>query len=98
MNLILDNIVFSLQKSGGISVVWYEMLKRVQKDINFKSCYIEFDDSLHNNFRKKLNIPREAVILKRSFWLTINRYLDQRMLQINDKFLFHSSYYRISSN
>jgi len=98
MNLILDNIVFSLQKSGGISVVWYEMLKRVQKDINFKSCYIEFDDSFQNNFRKKLNIRKEAIILKRSLWLNIDRYLDQSLLQINDKFVFHSSYYRISSN
>lgn len=32
MKIILDNIVFSLQKSGGISVVWYELLSRLFRD------------------------------------------------------------------
>ena len=27
MNVIFDNIIFSLQRSGGVSKVWYELLK-----------------------------------------------------------------------
>ena len=29
MNIVLDNIIFSLQKSGGITVVWKEFLTRL---------------------------------------------------------------------
>lgn len=43
INLILDNVIFSLQKSGGISVVWFELLKRLQFDnLNFECIEYEF--------------------------------------------------------
>jgi mannosyltransferase len=32
MRLIADNIIFSLQQTGGISVCWYELLKRMIAD------------------------------------------------------------------
>ena len=32
MNVIFDNIIFSLQRFGGISVVWNELLQRAQAD------------------------------------------------------------------
>ena len=31
MKLIYDNIVFAIQRYGGISVVWQELLKRIQQ-------------------------------------------------------------------
>ena len=31
MEVIIDNLVFAWQKSGGISVVWYELIKRMLK-------------------------------------------------------------------
>ena len=42
IKVVLDNIIFSLQRSGGISVVWSELLKRLQLgNLNFE-C-LEYD-------------------------------------------------------
>ena len=30
MKIVFDNIVFGLQKSGGVSTLWYELLKRFE--------------------------------------------------------------------
>ena len=34
MKIILDNIIFALQRSGGISVVWYELISRILRNRN----------------------------------------------------------------
>ena len=95
MDLIFDNIIFSLQKAGGISVVWTELLKRVLKDPSLNACFIE--EPNHNIFRKSLEIS-ENLILKNPpslFPLTLRRYLNP---QINKEGIFHSSYYRTVTN
>lgn len=56
MKIVFDNIVFSLQKAGGISVVWYELLKRILNDSSLDSCFIEFAH-VDNFFRNMLRIP-----------------------------------------
>ena len=38
MKIILDNIIFSLQKSGGISSVWFELLSRILNSKNEVQC------------------------------------------------------------
>ena len=43
MNLILDNIIFSLQDAGGISNYWYQILKRIKEEEDL-NIYL-FDDS-----------------------------------------------------
>ena len=32
MNIIYDNVIYNLQKSGGISVYWKELTERIQKN------------------------------------------------------------------
>lgn len=96
--IVFDNIVFSIQKSGGISVVWYEILKRILLEKSFKSCFIEFDDASENMLRKQLMIPDEIIFHKNSFLFKICRYMNLRLSMMKDKFIFHSSYYRVSSN
>ena len=53
MLIYLDNIIFSLQKASGVSVYWFELLKR------FKSSghLVIYEASSENIFRKQLNIP-----------------------------------------
>lgn len=95
INVILDNIIFSLQKSGGISVVWAELLKRLQFDkVNF-GC-IEYD-STNNINRWELNLNSERVQVRRKKLLSIIRYFSLKIAK-NEKFIFHSSYYRTCSN
>jgi glycosyltransferase involved in cell wall biosynthesis len=94
MKVELDNIIFSLQKSGGASVVWQQHLQRLLKDIDFKCSVIEFDNALLNLFRNELNIDNQIITKISSTFLPIKRYLNLHS-NSKEKHLFHSSHYRI---
>lgn len=95
MRLILDNIIFQLQESGGISVVWYELLSRLLKEQDIDICFLDNPDSA-NPFRKGLSIPEDSIIggFKHVF---ATRGLPVR-IKDDKPFLFHSSYYRYCPN
>ena len=77
MKIIFDNIIFNLQKSGGISNYWERLYSNVKKDYKIMSY--------------------NYVFLKNLIPVFIYRYLDFS-IKTNKKFIFHSSYYRISKN
>lgn len=95
MKLILDNLIFSLQKSGGISVVWYELLLRLMKS----PIEIHYLNYLNENiFCKELNFTRNSIIkTDSSFLLVLKRYFSP-YIKFNEPFIFHSSYYRTCDN
>jgi glycosyltransferase involved in cell wall biosynthesis len=97
MKVILDNIIFSLQKSGGISVVWQQHLKRLISVKEFENRCLEYDNAELNFFRKQLHIDSNLIDLKSSSFLFLKRYLDLN-IKDNDKHIFHSSYYRINKD
>ncbi len=96
---ILDNIIFSLQKSGGISAVWYEHLKRLLEN-NKEIKIIEYDTALENLFRKELIIDESIITTKSSEFLNLKRYLNPKFSSenVSTPFIFHSSYYRTCRN
>jgi len=95
MILYVDNIVFSLQKIGGISLYWIKHLERLLQD-NRQSCQIiEFDNADQNFFRKQLYIDKNLIGIKNSMFLRLKRYLDVKTNN-REKYIFHSSYYRIT--
>lgn len=92
MKIVFDNIVFSLQKTGGISVYWDELLKRIRNNNSFQ---IQMLGNLNDNlFGKQYNnlSQRESIIP-----LSLLRYLSFRE-KIEQRTIFHSSYYRISNS
>ena len=96
MSIILDNIIFSLQKSGGVSVVWKEHISRLldeykRKTINLR--FLEYDNALENIFRKDLNIPHGCIVKESESFLFLKRYLAP-CYKCTKQNLFHSSYYR----
>lgn len=93
--LYFDNIVFDLQKSGGISVVWYELLKRLQHEADAECLYID-NHASQNPFRNLLNIANHA-ILRGDAFIPLTRYLPVTIKE-QQKFIFHSSYYRYCNN
>ncbi len=95
MKLELDNIIFSLQKSGGASVVWQQHIQRLLEDKDFKCSFIEFDNALLNLFRQDLIIDKQMITELSSKFLSIKRYLDLYNGS-KEKHLFHSSHYRIN--
>ncbi|MCU7835158.1 MAG: glycosyltransferase family 4 protein [gamma proteobacterium symbiont of Taylorina sp.] len=101
MKVILDNIIFSLQKMGGISVYWHELLKRLVRDERFDLEVFQFESGenhvlghslkkiaarLQNPMQKETKIP-----------VRIARYLPFGRKPACTS-LFHSSYYRIAKN
>jgi len=93
MNRILfDNIIFSLQTNGGISVYWYELCKRLINDERF-----------YKNFINPHNLNKLGNSLEFSKSLSTNNKINlfNNILMPNvfmDKHIFHSSYYRFNKN
>lgn len=88
MKIIYDNIIFSLQKAGGISIYWTELIKRISKrdKVNF------YESENQNIFRKELNIQTQK---ESSMSVKLLRYLPF-LKKLPAKSIFHSSYFRIT--
>lgn len=88
MKIIYDNIIFSLQKVGGISIYWAELIKRISKRDK-----VDFYESENQNiFRKELNIQTQK---ESAISIKLLRYLPF-MKKLPKDSIFHSSYYRVS--
>ena len=89
--IILDNIIFSLQKAGGISNYWAEICKR------FKSStrVVFYEKKNKNLFRKTFFLDQtNSESILPTFVL---RYLPFQR-NITNNTIFHSSYYRYSNS
>jgi glycosyltransferase involved in cell wall biosynthesis len=94
MKVIFDNIIFFLQKSGGGTIYWLEIIKRASLDNSIEAVFSEPNAKLENKFRSALKIK---VTLFERLPLLFLRILNFS-LPINEKAIFHSSYYRISKS
>lgn len=94
MKLVYDNIVFDIQRYGGISVVWQELLSRMSKQIQ-EIAYIDGCRST-NHSRGKLTIL-DSSVMQQIKYPRLSRYFPVK-LQLDYPFIFHSSYYRYCSN
>ena len=96
--IFIDNIAFSIQQIGGISVVWFEILKRLLKDDRFDVRCMEFSDAKDNYYRKLLDIHDDRLIKEGGrIAFQLKRYINPH-LNDNTPFIFHSSYYRTARN
>ena len=49
MKIYFDNIIYTLQKAGGISVVWTNLIKNVlQNKTPFSYTFLEYNNSTNN--------------------------------------------------
>lgn len=97
MNIIIDTIIFFWQHSGGISVVWSELIKRFL--INSLCVrYLTYDRRVTNSFYNNLNIPSELLIQLTDKYLFLKRYLPIKIPIQKQPFIFHSTYYRLCKN
>ena len=94
--IYLDNIIFSLQRAGGISVVWAEHLMRILKakqDVRF----FDYANGAENIFRRNIDIPADKILYGRKIPMSLERYLNPR-LSGKAQGIFHSSYFRTVNN
>jgi len=54
MIILFDNIIFSLQKSGGFSVYWAELLSRIAENTAFEKFILEIKSAHNTKFREAL--------------------------------------------
>ena len=87
MKIVYDDIVYSLQKAGGISVVWAETTKQPP----FHATHIRYDNADGNVFARKIEGHDYEIIS--SSGLIVKRYMNVRRHEA-EPYLFHSSYFR----
>ncbi|WP_081702811.1 glycosyltransferase family 1 protein [Desulfuromonas sp. TF] len=96
MRIYLDNIAFNIQKAGGVSVYWSEIVKRsVYSGHNV--TFIEKKKDINNIFRKQINISPSNITDQKYIPISISRYLPVH-LNTDTPSIFHSSYFRICNN
>lgn len=89
MRIVYDNIIFSLQKAGGISVYWSELIRRL---IKRKADVCFYGTANENLFGKTLPIKQRC---EHGLPVHLLRYLPFTKKLPADA-IFHSSYYRVS--
>jgi len=96
MKIFFDSIVYSLQKSGGISSYWYEISKRFLVN-DFDIYFIENTFNGNIEHAKFLKSTRK-IIHNRNIFNFFNRFTNINKIPFNSNFIFHSSYFRITKN
>lgn len=96
MFIFLDNIVFSIQKSGGISVVWQSIIDALIASGFHDFNNIEYPGADENICRKNISLQNNE-IRKSRLSFKIERYLNPKVKE-DKPFIFHSSFYRTCSN
>ena len=95
MRIVLDNIIFAYQKSGGISVVWGELLRRALRD-GLDLSFIDFFPT-DNVVRRELDLPRDRIRPVPACLRKAVKYLPVPVSG-REPFIFHSSYFRTCPN
>lgn len=90
INILYDNIIFELQKAGGISKVWYSLIIRLKENKNLKISYVE-GSKVNNIFRSKIIIKNERLIKDKSLPLLFRRF---SYVKNNNFEIYHSSFFR----
>lgn len=95
--LYLDNLVFSLQKTGGGSIYWESIVKAALLDTSFDVTIFERKDSRQNEVRNKMSLASAKRIIQSELPLRVDEF---KKLDIPEDGLLHSSYFRVpkSSN
>lgn len=96
MRIIFDSIIYSIQKSGGISVLWTELLQNVRNNKNFHCNAIEYRNAEKNIFYKNFSSNNLKRVINNKD-IRIERYKNPKF-GINEKYIFCSSYYRYSKD
>lgn len=95
MKIILDSIIFSLQKQGGISIYWKELVKRIHEDRHFDYLLILYPKTGNVNQEEILDLNEEMgrskIILKPLLPIFILRFLPF-LGKLPQNGIFHSSY------
>lgn len=97
MKVVFDNMIYSLQRAGGISGVWTELISRLMAHPGIDAMFVEHPSARRNIFRSRLSIPPERIIPERRLPAAVGRWLAPDLPESREPFIFHSPYYRTAS-
>lgn len=92
--LCLDNSAFFGPVSGGVSLVWYELITRLIRDNDFSLKFIDAF-SRNNKHRKMLNL--EEYETQSDPLIKVTQYLPVYVRE-QERFIYHTPYYRYCLN
>jgi mannosyltransferase len=87
--VLLDNIIFDLQKLGGITNVWKSILRAAENDSKNKYVLFSSCNGPH------INNENIKTLTYKNLPFVLNRYIDIDIAKVK---LMHSSYFRIHSD
>ena len=90
MKILYDNFIFDLQKAGGISKLWYKLIKGLQNRNFTNLTYVEGRGN-QNIFRKELAINNRSILKENPHSLALRKF---QKIPNNGYDIYHSSYYR----
>lgn len=94
MTVVLDDIVYRLQHSGGISAYWSELTKRIDgRDV----YHLDVGNTQSNLFAANPLSSSERLIRQLRVPLSVGRFLPV-VTDLRTPHIFHSSYYRHTTN
>ena len=65
--ILFDNIIYSLQQSGGISSMWTMLLNSFYQDNRFDyTCFESNKKVFQNIYRKDLSIDKSKILIHKS--------------------------------
>ncbi len=91
MDIVFDDIIYSIQKAGGVSEVWSQITLNPPYD----TFHITYTDAEKNISYKRYKNHR--YIMCSNHFIFIKRYLNLN-IKSREKYIFHSSYFRASKN
>lgn len=92
MRLLYDNLIYYLQKNGGISTYWYELTTRFLQEKEVLLNFYEPQQKIENRLRSQLAIPPAQIIPQKGFIPLLERFLE--LPQFDKSHIFHASYFR----
>ena len=93
MNIVMDNIIFSLQSRGGGSVYWAEVVS----GLGLRGHHLHFIDSFVASNLIVRDYAFSGDLIRQESHIPVARYISPSYV-FPDPHIFHSSYYRTSRN
>ncbi|UUC46280.1 glycosyltransferase family 4 protein [Flavobacterium cerinum] len=92
MKIIFDNIVYNKASNGGVSNYWFELTKYLLEQQKDELLFFDYNNQ-RNFHRNNLELPTESIITT-SEKLSFLERIYPISFKSDEKFIFHSSYYR----
>ena len=77
LNVVFDNIIYTLQRNGGVSVVWNELLRRARADKDVQCTELDYVENLTPRPLERYRIPAYRAEVPAVFHSSYFRILPQ---------------------